>query len=41
MRAEFEQTLLTILTLNVIYMYYIDHKLIVLIIRACQVIRVR
>lgn len=38
--AEFEQTLLTILTLNVIYMYYIDHKLIVLIIRSCQVIGV-
>lgn len=39
-RADFEQTLLTVLTLNVLYMYYIDHKLLVLFIRASQVIRV-
>eukprot|EP00171_Calliarthron_tuberculosum_P018382 IDg18382t1 len=29
-RAEFEATLMTVLTLNVLYMYYIDHSLIIL-----------
>lgn len=40
LRAQFEHTLLTLLMLNVIYMYYIDHKLLVLIIRGAQLIRV-
>lgn len=40
-RTEFEQTILTILTLNVIYTYYLDHTLFVLAIRVSQVVRVR
>lgn len=40
MRDQFEKTLLILLTLNVIYVYYIDHKLLVLIIRATQLFRV-
>lgn len=39
-KADFEQTVLVILMLNVLYMYYIDHKLIVLIIRMLQFARV-
>lgn len=30
---------MTVLTLNVLYMYYVDHKLIVLFIRATQVVK--
>lgn len=32
---------MAVLTLNVLYMYYVDHKLLVLFIRATQVVRVR
>lgn len=41
MRAEFESSLLVVLTVNVLYMYYVDHKLIILFIRVSQVVRVR
>lgn len=37
-RAEFEQTLLTVLTLNVIYTYYLDHTFLVFVIRASQLL---
>lgn len=40
-RSEFDHTVLTLLTLNVIYMYYIDHTLMVLLIRVSQLLRVR
>ena len=38
--AEFERTLTVSLTMNVLYMYYLDHKLLVLFIRMAQVTRV-
>lgn len=39
-REEFEQTVLIILALNVIYMYYIDHKFLLLLLRTIQTVRV-
>ncbi|CAN8075298.1 unnamed protein product [Agarophyton chilense] len=38
-RAEFEYTLLIVLSIHVIYMYYLDHTLLVFLIRASQLIR--
>lgn len=39
-RAEFEYTLLLVLAIHVVYMYYLDHTLLVFLIRASQLIRV-
>ncbi|PXF49549.1 hypothetical protein BWQ96_00619 [Gracilariopsis chorda] len=38
-RAEFEYTLLLVLAIHVVYMYYLDHTLLVFLIRASQLIR--
>lgn len=38
-KAEFEHALLSCLLFNVLYMYYIDHRLIVLFIRMSQIVR--
>ena len=37
-RAQFEQTILVVLTLNIIYTYYLDHTLLVFVIRTSQLL---